>query len=135
MVGVVVNNGEKVALDYLTGKVTTVRNLILRLFKNDVTPDDSFTAASFTEADFTGYAGITLSGASWTNTAGDPATGVYAEQTFTSTANQSAQPIYGYYITRATDGDLIACERFSNGPYNVANNGDTIKLAPSISVT
>lgn len=135
MAGVVVNNGEKVALDYLVGKTTTVRNLILRLFKSNTTPGESSVVGDLTEADFTGYSAITLTGASWSTSAGDPATGSYAEQTFTSSADQSAQSIYGYYLTRATDGDLIAAERFSNGPYVIANNGDTIKLTPTITVT
>lgn len=135
MPGVVVNNGEKVALDYLVGKVTTVRDLQLRLFKSNTTPDESTVVGDLTEATFTGYAVITLTGANWTTAAGDPATGSYAEQTFTSSADQTPESIYGYYLTRVTDGDLIAAERFSNGPYVIANNGDTIKLTPTITVT
>lgn len=135
MPGVVVNNGEKVALDYLVGKVTTVRNLQLRLFKSNTTPGETTVVGDLTEATFTGYAAITLTGASWSTAAGDPATGSYAEQTFTSNADQTPESIYGYYLTRETDGDLIAAERFSNGPYVIANNGDTIKLTPTITVT
>lgn len=135
MPGTIVNNGEKVALDYLVGKVTTVRNLILRLYKTNVTPSETTVVGDLTEADFTGYAAITLTGASWTTSGGDPATGSYAEQTFSSSADQTPQSVYGYYLTRATDGDLVAAEKFSNGPYVISNNGDTIKLTPTITVT
>lgn len=135
MAGIVVNNGEKVSLDYLVGKVTTVRNLVLRLYKSNTTPSETTVAGDLTEADFTGYSAITLTGASWSTSGGDPATGSYAEQTFTSSADQSAQSVYGYYLTRATDGDLIAVERFTNGPYVISNNGDTIKLTPNFTVT
>jgi hypothetical protein len=38
---------------------------ILKLFKNDVTPDQNFAVGSFVQADFTGYAAKTLTRALW----------------------------------------------------------------------
>lgn len=132
MAGVVVNNGEVVALSYLTNKSATPENLVLRLFKSNTTPGESTVAGDLTQADFTGYSAITLTGASWTVTGGDPTTASYAQQTFSSSANQGAQSVYGYYLTRASTGDLVAAERFSDGPYVIANNGDQIKVTPSL---
>ena len=43
-------------------------------------------------------------------------------------------PIYGYYLTRA-DGSLLSAERFSDGPYNILSNGQTIKVTPNVSLT
>jgi hypothetical protein len=109
----------------------------LRLYKTDVTAGltpaqiDALTEASFTEATFTGYSSKALTGGSWTTVAGDPGTATYAQQTFTSTANQTAQPIYGYYITRTSDGKLEWFEKFT-GPVSISLNGDTIQITPTL---
>lgn len=111
----------------------------LRLYKTDTTAGlteaqtDVLTEASFTEATFTGYASKALTGGSWVTTQADPSTGVYAQQTFTSTANQTAQVIYGYYITRTSDGKLVWFERFP-GPLTISLNGDTIQITPTITL-
>lgn len=134
MAGRLVNNGEDVALKYLTGKTASTENLVLRLYKSNTSPADSDTVGTYVEADFTGYSAVTLTGASWTVTQGAPTTASYAQQSFASTANQSAQSIYGYYVTRASTGDLVFAERFTTGPFTIQNNGDTIKVTPSISM-
>lgn len=128
-------NGEVVALSYLTNKVTTTENLVLRLFQNNITPAATDTAATYTQATFTGYASVTLTGASWTVTAGNPSTATYAQQTFTSSANQATQQIYGYYLVRASSLDIVYAERFSDGPYPITNNGDAIKITPTVTAT
>ena len=63
---VVVNNGESIALQYLTNKAATPENLVLRLFTSNTTPAETDTAGTYTEASGSGYAAITLTGASWT---------------------------------------------------------------------
>ena len=125
-----VNVGERLALEYLVNK-DAPENLVLRLFQNDVTPADTDTEATYTEATFTGYSAATLTGASWTVNAGNPAEATYAEQTFSSSADQTAQTIYGYYLTRATGGELVWVERFASSQ-PVQNNGDQISITPLI---
>lgn len=128
---VVCNNGEGDMLTYALNKAAA-ENLVLRLYKNDVTPAETDTAATYTEADFTGYSSATLTGASWTVSEGAPTEASYAQQTFTSSADQTAQTIYGYYLTRATSGRLAWAERFTNGPYTITNNGDSVSVTPKI---
>lgn len=123
-----VDGAEVFILGYLTNRVTTTRDLVLRLFKSNTTPAETDTAGTYTEATFTGYSSITLTGASWS--AANPST--YAQQTFTLSATISTENVYGYYMTRATDADLVLAERFSDGPYAMTNNGDNIKVTPSI---
>jgi hypothetical protein len=125
------NNGEDIALQYLVNK-DAPEDLVLRLFKSDTTPAETDTAGTYTEADFTGYSNVTLTGASWTVTPGAPTSASYAQQTFTSSAGSQNQPVYGYYLTRATSLDLVYAERFSDGPYTIVNNGDAIKVTPTI---
>lgn len=121
--------GENIALEAIVNK-TAPQNLILKLFQSNTTPADTDTAVTYTEATFTGYAAITLAGASWgAASAGSIA---FAQQTFTSTAAQTTQNIYGYYLVQATSGVLVYSERFADAPYGITNNGDNIKITPTI---
>jgi hypothetical protein len=132
MPGVLVNQGEVIMLEALVNK-TAPQTLVLKLFKSNTTPTEAHTEADYTEADFTGYGSISLTGGSWSTTPGAPSQVSYAEQTFASSANQSAQLIYGYMLVQTTSGKLVAAERFTNGPYSIANNGDQVKVTPTIS--
>ena len=132
MAGVLVNAGEDFMLGLLVNKSGySVGNLSLRLFKSNTTPAEADVAGTYTEATFTGYSAVTLVSADWTLTPGGPSSAACSQKTFTSSADQSAQDIYGYYITNA-GGTLVAAERFTNGPYTIANNGDNIKVTPTI---
>jgi hypothetical protein len=126
-----VNQGEAYLLEYLVNK-TAPDTLKLKLFKNDKTPADGDTEAGYTEATFTGYASVTLTGASWTITAGAPSEAAYAQQVFTSTANQTLENVYGYYVVRTSDNKLMWAERFTDGPYPIQNNNDSIRVTPKI---
>lgn len=128
---VVPNTGEAIALEYLVNK-DAPEDLVLRLFKNDITPDESDVVGTYTEATFTGYSQKTLTGASWSTAQGAPSAVTFAEQTFASTAGQALQNIYGYYYVRATGGELVAAERFTNAPFAIQNNGDEIRITPRI---
>jgi hypothetical protein len=128
---VVPNNGETLALGFLVNK-STPENLKLRLYESNTTPSETDTTATFTTATFTGYADATLSGASWTVTAGAPSSAAYAEQTFTSSAGSQSKSVYGYLYLRATTGDIVAAERFSDAPYSIVNLGDAVKITPAI---
>lgn len=125
------NVGENIALSYLTGKTTTVRDLIYRLFATNVTPAETDTAGSYTEAAGGGYASKTLTGASWTITNGAPTSAAFAQQTWTFTGPLTTNlTVFGYYVTRVTDADLVLAETFTS--FTPANNGDQILLTPQI---
>lgn len=123
------DQGENIALEAIVNK-TAPQNLVLRLYKSNTTPGESDTEATYTEAAFTGYSAITLTGTSWGAASGGSI--AYAQQSFTSSADQTAESIYGYYITQSTSGKLVYSELFTDGPYSVANNGDVIKVTPTI---
>lgn len=131
---VVVNQGEEDILDAILAV-----NYTLRLYKNNVTNGltagqiEALTQASFTEATFTGYASKSLAGGNWTTTPGDPCTGQYAQQTFASSADQTAQTCYGYYVTRTSDGRLQWFENFTS-PLTVEFNGEGIAVTPRITL-
>ena len=127
------NQGEQIALEAFVGK-TAGQNLVLRLFQSNTTPAETDTEATYTEANFTGYAAVTLTAANWSFAAGEPSTLSYAQQTFTSTAGSQNQSVYGYYLTQVTSGKLVYSERFTDGPYTIVNNGDAIKVTPQITL-
>ena len=129
---VVPNAGEVYALEAFVNR-TTAQNHVLKLYKSNTTPAETDTAGTYTEADFTGYASATLTGASWgAGSAGAPSSIAYAQQTFTSSAGGQNQNVYGYFHVRVTGGELYYAERFSDGPYVIVNNGDAIKVTPTL---
>lgn len=128
---VVPNVGEQIALEALVNK-TAPQDLRLKLYKNNITPGETDTAGTYTVADFTGYSDFNFTAASWTYSAGNPSDVHYAQQAFTSSAAQSAQSIYGYYVIQVSSGTLVWAERFPDGPYTISNNGDEIRITAKI---
>jgi len=126
---VLTDSGKQKALEYLVGKDPTTESLILKLYSNDITPEDDDVVDLYTEVTGNGYTAKGLTIASWSIAAGSA---VYPQQTWTFTG--AAGAIYGYYVVLATSGDLIFAERFSGAPYTVANNGDTIKVTLNVTL-
>jgi hypothetical protein len=133
---VVPDASEVYVLDAWTGKAAASA-WTLRLFANNHTPVAGDAVAQYTEAAGGGYAAILLTAASWTTTAGGTApetTTAYAAQTFTFTGPLTTNlTVYGYYLTRASDGALILAELLAS-PFTPANNGDSIVLTLSITM-
>lgn len=122
--------GENIALEAIVNK-TAPQNLVLRLYSNNITPSDTDTAGTYTEATFAGYAAITLTGASWNAAAAGSIT-YSAQQTFTRSSTGTTENIYGYYCTQLASGVLVYSERDASAPFAVTNSGDNIKLTPTI---
>lgn len=127
---VVPNVGENLMLAHALNK-TAPEDLTLKLYKNNVTPGESDTAGTFTEATFTGYASVSLTGSNWTITSGAPTAAVYAQQTFQSSANQTPETVYGYFVIGASSGTLYWAERFDTSQV-IQNNNDTIRVTPRL---
>jgi hypothetical protein len=125
------NNGEGIALAAFVNK-TAPQDQTLILFQNNITPAETDVTATYTDATFTGYASKALTGANWVITEGAPSNAAYPQQTFTSTADQTLQNIYGYMIKQTTSGKIMWAERFSAAPYAITNNGDAILVTPTI---
>jgi hypothetical protein len=125
--------GESIMLQNILNK-TAPENQSLRLYQNNITPAETDTAATYTVATWTGYANISLTGASWTVSGTAPTQAAAAQQTWTSTAGSQSQNNYGYYVVQASSGILMWAERFSDGPYLIVNNGDQIKVTPVITL-
>lgn len=107
--------------------------LTMKLYGNDATPAAGSSAASFTEISGGGYASKPLTFANWSISAGDPSQAVYnATQQWTFTGPISGTGnVYGYFVTRNSDGKLMWAERFPSAvvPF-VPIAGSIIKVLP-----
>ena len=110
-------------------------NLTIKLFTNNVTPADTDTAGTYTEATGGGYAAKTITNGSWTVTVGnDPSDAAYAQQTWIFTGALTTNPtIYGYYVVDA-DGTLLWAEKLA-ASFTPANNGDELKITPKFQLS
>lgn len=120
--------------EILTDKLNTA--LTLRLYGNNVTPTGTTTAGAFTEIAGGGYTNKALTFGNWTITSGDPSTAVYnttQEWTFTGVIDAPGT-IYGYYVTRNSDGKLMWSERFPSAivPFSPIA-GSIIRVLPRFS--
>ena len=131
MAGVVVRTGRGRLLNLGANKVA-VADLVIGLFVNNATLTESSVLADLTEMSTHGYAAKTPGAANWTVTEAATTTVVAAEQTWTFTA-AAAVDVYGYFVKLGTV--LVCAEKFSDGPYPVANTGDQIKVTPTTALT
>lgn len=124
------NEGEVELLARAINKNVT-GNVVLHLYTNNHTNDETDTIASYTESTGSGYSAITLAGASWTvSTAAGTTTATHLQQTFTYTGAEPA--IYGYYVTNLANTILLWVEEFTDGPYVVPSGGGSVKITPQI---
>lgn len=98
--------GKEVVLKYLVGNITSTEGLKLKLFTNNYTPTLSSVATDFTEVTGGGYTEKTLSTGAWTFLNGI-ATCPAQLWTFTGSVGN----IFGFYLVRATTGDVVACRK------------------------
>jgi hypothetical protein len=110
----------------------TPQNTLLKLFRNDETPDDDSVASDFTVCNDTGYSNKTLAKGTWTvsETAGVVDITYDVEQSWTMNGDGGAL-VYGYYIVDAnTPGTLLWCEIFAAA--EPIYDGKVINLTPYI---
>lgn len=130
MAGLVPNAGEELALKNFLNH-TAPQDQTLKLYVNDVSPAEASTAATFTEMSTQGYASKALTGTSWVVTPGAPSSAAYAQQTWTFDGTGGSTVVYGYFVVQGTSGILMFAERFGTPP-TIVNNGDQIKVTPTI---
>lgn len=105
----------------------------LRLFQNDLVPDNDTDVGDLTIADFTGYADVTVVSASWSRGQIPD----FREQeiwfnggaTFTQTGTTITNTVYGWYIVDTAGTVLKAVRRF-NVPILFDTTGRKLFLKP-----
>lgn len=122
-----------VEIEVLTNIVTP--DLQLKLYSNNKTPLGNDVAADYVQVVGGGYLAKDLEFAIWTFESGDPSVTYYTTQTWIFTgATNAPSTIFGYFITRVSDGKLITAERFpvSVVPFTPVA-GSKIAVQPKIS--
>lgn len=123
------NVGELELLDKMLKDALAVdENYTLKLFTNNVIPDQSSVAGTFTEATFSGYVAKTLVRSGWSaaTTVSNKAQSSYSQQSWT--CGLTGDTIYGYYVIGETSTVLLWAERFAS-PRIVANT-DILNVIP-----
>ncbi len=110
--------------------------LTMKLYGNNKTPAHGDSAAGYTEIAGGGYVSKPLIFANWGITLGDPTLAVYnasQEWIFTGVIDAPGT-IYGYFVTRNSDGQLMWAERFPSAsvPFGPVD-GSKIVVLPRIS--
>ena len=122
--------GENLALGMIVNK-TAPQDLVCKLFSNNITPSDTDTAATYTEATFAGYAAINIPGANW-NAPAAGSISYNAQITYTRSSTGAVENIYGYYVIQSVSGILLYSERDAAAPAPITSSGDNIKFTPQI---
>ncbi len=125
-----------VELEVLTRILTDAWTL--RLYGNNKTPAGADSASGYTEIAGGGYANKPLTFANWSidSTGSFPIATYNATQLWTFTGAINAPgTIYGYYVTRNSDGKLMLAERFTAGviPFGPVA-GSQVRVLPKYSV-
>lgn len=128
-------SGDLQLLDKMLKKaLSTDENYILKLYQNNYTPDDTSGPGSFTEANFTNYAAVTLTRSGWNASVivSTHAETSYGASPQTWTCGASGNTIYGYYVVGATSGVVLWAELFSTS--RVLANQDVLNLTPKFTL-
>jgi hypothetical protein len=102
-------------------------SLTALLFTNNHTPGEGDTLADYTEATFTGYAQIALSGASATG-----ARVTWSGLTWTYTGLGTGQTIYGVCVFNGS-GTLIWAKKFAS-PVTVSAGAPNVNYTPTFTL-
>jgi len=128
---VVPDVGEAVLGDAALGKTAMTSTVKLKLYTNNVTPGESDTRTTYTEATGNGYAEKAITNSNWsTVTTTGTTESTHSQQDFDFTG--ALGDVYGYLFATATAGILMWSEKFPTAPYNIANNGDRISITAKI---
>lgn len=131
---VVPNASVAIILQYITNN-DAPENLVIRLYSNNFTPSETSTVVNFVEVTGGGYVQQNLISSSWTITTGVPSQTKHTEIRWTFTgATGTDGSVFGYYVVRATGGELMWAECFSKGPFKISVSGDEIKIVPRLTL-
>lgn len=120
----------KAVLEALIAEDGLLDGVVIKLFQNNVTPGPDATPATFTVADFEGYANS--SEVTWGTVfhADSSEVQVWGDvKEFVATGDDPSNNIYGWYMTNAGGTVLKAWERFDE-PVPVAEAGQGLAVLP-----
>lgn len=125
---------QKILSDMTTAVTGALIGAEVELFKSDTTPTPTTPLASYTLADYTGYAAgaVTWLAISIADDGSYEVVGTVPE--FRPTGTATANNIYGWILTDGA-GVLLAAARFDNPPLPMEDTLDSIILTVRVRVT
>jgi len=123
---IVPDEAERNLLDALVNG-DSLAGVLLKLFKNNLTPDQDTVIGDFTESDFSGYAAADPSFGAATTVSHKGQILDSSSRDFVHNGGATSNTVYGYYLVDSTGTILYWCERFASSQV-MANNGDTITI-------
>lgn len=126
------DEGENRILNILFGSTAVDTTLYLGLYLESSEPAEDHTLSEITEPSGNGYERKALTRGSWTVV---DSLASYAVQSFEATGAWG--DVYGYFIATSLDGTgyLLLVEDFSDGPYSITQNGESISVTPKITAS
>jgi hypothetical protein len=108
-------------------KLILSKNLVLRLFENDIKPDYFNSLNDFKEANGGGYTPKILNASKWKfGFEANVPIAAYPQEVFSFVGPVGL--IFGYFITDTNNRLVRWAYRFDDGPYEVLRMGDTIEV-------
>ena len=131
MPGIWHDEGEQLNLNvFFKGATRPANSWYLGLYTNNTALGESATLTNVTEPSTGGYSRQLINDADWTLQGSSISA---PQKTFAPTG--SSWTVYGWFlctVATGTEGQLLASEHFSDGPYNVSDGG-SVKVTITIS--
>lgn len=109
-------------------------NAKIKLYKNDITPDETSELADFTEANFSGYAEQTLVPDGTAAIVDGKAQQSFDDAVFSHDGGATPNDIFGYFVVDSTETDLLWAERYASAPATLNGSGQTYTVEPVLTL-
>jgi hypothetical protein len=130
MSGVLTRDRKIAVLDAMVAVGGILNGAKLKLFSNNFTPDHLTLLTDITQADFTGYAEVTLSawGEAFRDGGSQPKI-VHVSVQYTPTGSTVSNTIFGWYLTNAAGTVLLMAKRLDT-PVVLTDNSTALIVQP-----
>jgi hypothetical protein len=131
----ITQRGKQYLLDLATGNTAQPLDVDYRLFKTNITPtqDDTDGTYAGTEADFTGYALVRVTGWGASSFAAELALSVASPVLYTvGSPVVTGNNVYGYYACLHGTDHVVWAMRFDGAPLAMSVAGVSIEIVPAL---
>jgi hypothetical protein len=111
--------------------------LSVHLYTNNVTPTRNDTLTTYTEADYTGYAAVNLTGqnaAVW-QSQGSAVQYTTTQAAFSPTGTTVGNVIYGYYVSMATSPATLLGAELLPSPVSLGSPADQLIIITALGIS
>lgn len=119
----------EVELNFIYALLAVASNFQVKLYTNDVTPDQDSVLADFTEATYDGYSPVNWPFGTPFTDGSNKATVAPVVANFTGPASGGPVDVYGFYVSFSYSGEqLLMAGRLAGAPVTLADVDDVVAL-------